>query len=336
MKVPYQRPQLKKGAIPIIFPNCPKYLTKKKVMPRKILNRRCQENLCENRRERVNEDDLNSIVTESQQNSITLNSEFNNLFENKKLSGLNDSWAIFPCAEEGDSKTILFSQNSVKNQIPVFYKQVILNENFELKYFFGNKHLKIDGLVNAVSSIQETIDAINYFSKISLCLGGPISSSFQSVINTTECAYIDHTSKNWRHNKCTFLNAEYDSQSQCKFCKSLYKTFNRIIAKTNTIKKRRRTTAFGLKASQHILKKSAVEKYLLSKKVKKLKSTVEILKKNCEEVKKKYIKLSEEDFENKLDKLGFPHQQKLLINECINLSHFKTKTSRRYTSEWIT
>ncbi|KAL1509794.1 hypothetical protein ABEB36_004476 [Hypothenemus hampei] len=217
--IPYQRPQLKKGAVPSIFPDCPKYLAKKEInLTIHRSTKGIQINLNESCNIENQDDANNAIILDNEEPAAKL-AEFDCLFISKTLP-LDDIWAVLSCNENTlpagkvGERTVLFSQNSVEKQTPVFHRQVVLNDKLELKYFFA-----------------ELTSAINKFSKLSICFGGPSSDSFESLINVTQCAYIDNISHTWRHRNCTLVNAE--ENFQCRFCKNLFITFTKIYAKKN-------------------------------------------------------------------------------------------------------
>ncbi|KAL1516550.1 hypothetical protein ABEB36_000456 [Hypothenemus hampei] len=185
----------------------------------------------------LGQEEIHYTIKQEDEELETKLSEFDCLFISKTLP-LDDIWAVFSCAEDSlttTERTVLFSQNSVKKQIPVFHKQVILNDKLEMKYFFGSREINVDNqLPIRVFCLAEAISAINNFSKLSICSGGPSLDSFQSLINVIECAYIDNASETWRHRNCTLVHSE--KSFQCRFCKNLLSTFMKIYA-TQNVKK---------------------------------------------------------------------------------------------------
>lgn len=367
MLVPFQRPRLKKGAVPKHFPLSPSYLYPNRKRDRRIVKQYGSAQAVrhvpailkktvapvETDNELVNEIDVPFTtvqddsavekenihhVTEDKE-TIQENSEdiFMDLHSQKENLTLNTYWAVFPC-NDSFKKYILLSQMSVKNGIPMLERQLVVSESLELKYYFGKKEFKDVQQLPACATCKTDIEqAAKCFSELYFCYGGPPSHMYSEVIGITECAYIDTTSATWRHKNCTLFTNPLNSK-QCAFCVSLYTRFKNNLQTVNRPRTRIRRKLMGNMLnnnSEAVIQRNKIERYKLIRAETRIRIQLEKLQSRVKELENDFWELSETSVEDKLRAMNVPEEQIVVITECINAAKCTDKRARRYSHQWI-
>lgn len=127
------------------------------------------------------------------------------------------------------------------NVTPYVRKQITVNMNLEVKYFYKSQQLNYAG-ENVIDSIEAVENIITIFDKMKICIGGP---SFETYKPGTFLCNIAHSEQfRWRHNNCELIVHETDVCQQCKklghtfaVWKHRSKTKMSVLAKLRSVKR---------------------------------------------------------------------------------------------------
>ena len=246
-----QKPYLKKGSVPTIFPNCPKYLTKdkkKRKSPKKrqspktrsatldfsdkqIKKRKILEEISSNKSEIGDScgsvdtgsvEPENNLIEEEKQkrDRLTL---FSLVFTEKHIVKIPTAWQRRD-SDDGDTPAIEFTQSTsrkIKDEIRfISSKQLVFYHDMQVHAEVLGLKLdleKIGFTGKYVSSIQELERLIEMFDNVKVCSGCALPNSIAKV--ETSFA-IEDISKCLRHLNCSLVLPKNSKCSCCISCKN--------------------------------------------------------------------------------------------------------------------
>ncbi|XP_076299767.1 uncharacterized protein LOC143218463 [Lasioglossum baleicum] len=292
----------------------------------------------------VNESNCVSVIDEKTENNISsINSS--NTCTNYNFIGREffkivsnchyiTSWAIHKVEEPrkmliAAKITPVFTKESMI--APIIEKQVVLEENGKCQTFILNKLLDLgDNHVNSLEEFQLLIRKVDSWH---VCVGGPSISQYKNVNSIT--AYKDITNK-WRHNLCKLV---LERGIICKECLKVERTLRRqlgVLTKSKCPAKINLTLSLPIRTHIKAMKEEArVTKQALRRS----KIRCQALKDEIRNARNEIAKISETGLEESLtkhqEKYGIPHNQELIIKECLRASKYKSPKGNRYNNEWL-
>ncbi|KAH7964173.1 hypothetical protein HPB51_027589 [Rhipicephalus microplus] len=356
-----RRAGLSKDAVPSIFEGAPSYLSRKIKSPRKQVKRlalpvAASVSSCNNNSSNLpttashievspadnmetSSDDSCCVTKTGESNSC--DSVFERLFSAVSCVSLpQPSWAAHLINLAG-VRDVVFIDAAVAHRTSdgssvLFNRKALhVKSNMEVQVYILDK--LIDSAAIGVSpfatSALEVESMLKVVDGIDVCRGGPSLKDFPDV--SPECAFVD-CQKSWRHNKCLLVTP---GGAICRLCSGLVDTLRihadrrAARAKQGIPLKRFRlsvvpTQQQKLSALRHA--RSAVQRSRA-----RLAKRNKLLLEQLQAAMKELTDLQEQDIKEKLKGFDIPPAQLLLIEECVSVARCASKTSRRYTDDWI-
>ncbi|XP_075526178.1 uncharacterized protein LOC142557858 isoform X1 [Dermacentor variabilis] len=315
--IPRDKWALKEDAVPCLFPNCPKYLSKpsKKrklptVRPAREVKRRKKQNGGENENAVPNESDHSERVR-STDDAVAIESPaslFAELSTIAKAGERVEGWST----EAVDDTVVLFKL-VLENAIPRIEKAVTISSDLELTVS-ANGLLVPSSIYATNTSVQRTSlrdlkYLLSYTDQMKPCEGIP-AKLYPEIESSTVATKGGET---WRRKTCTVISLN----TTCPECKMLSKLFMDRMKKRQHRKPRQRSIC--LKP----LRRKAIRATL---KREKLKHELAVVKNSLHNI-------TEAKIDSALHIL--PAKQQLLFKTALMASRARAKKGRRYDNEWL-
>lgn len=224
-QVVYKIPRLKEGAIPSIFPNCPKYLSNS-LNPRKLplIRRSSPKNP---KADKKKDPKMNCSFTSDQSKVIGIIDSIE-IFSFSKLQE-NINSIVFPngwSRHDIPGKLIMFSFFIVKTKdilienyvpTPILYKRVCLGFNLNVQCFVMNMSVNTDLFgSNKLNCSKDLEDILKQFDTSIICKGYKL----KEKLLHSKTTYTDPAG-NFRHIMCPLI---LNQNNDCKYCNKAIQT----------------------------------------------------------------------------------------------------------------
>ncbi|XP_049276172.1 LOW QUALITY PROTEIN: uncharacterized protein LOC125760320 [Rhipicephalus sanguineus] len=313
--IPRGKWALKEDAVPRIFPNCPKYLSKparKRKAPtvRTPTRPKRKKDKTDTDQEAATPDfGVPNDSSAGSENSVTLENNtqlFSELSDIAAAGQRIQGWSL-----EVVGTTIVLYKLAMREEIPEIDRAVVVSKRLTLsvsaKGQLVTSAVYSTGAGIELKSCDDLKCLLSRIERLNICEGCP-AYNYPHVLSSSVAVKNGET---WHRKSCTVLCLT----AVCQECSSLSKLFSR-----------RRKTSNSLQS------KSTKVKSLRRRAIR---ATIqrEKLKKEIATVKKQLKNVTEERMERALDIL--PAKQQLAFKNAFQVAKAKAKNGKRYTEEWL-
>lgn len=205
------RPKLTDDAVPTLWPNCPKYLSRVSKPPRIRKERQWSAPVTRPSIPHETEEQEHVLQMIQTEPETTKADSFDYLWENVDNIDLPDrSWSKQAIEYKG-FKSLVFTESVVtgRKSHTVNRKQVVWDDTFGMHAYVFNRDLDPEALNGGhrqhSSSVQKVEELLRAFHAAIACRGGPsVKEHAEFPLN---CGHVDGLGK-WRHNDCALISRE--------------------------------------------------------------------------------------------------------------------------------
>ncbi|XP_029344634.1 uncharacterized protein LOC115033917 [Acyrthosiphon pisum] len=314
VEAPYKIPRLKENAVPSIFPNCPKYLSRP-LKHRKPPLLRINPDYIKKNNNLINQENIITV-----QNNIQLLS-FSRIQENINSIVIPKGWSTHII----EKQLIMFSYYSIKIEkqptyipTPFIFKRVCVGINLNIKcYKFG---------LEKICSIAELEELVKTFDNSSICSGFKVDDDIQS-----QKTFIDLAGTQ-RHFMCQYI---LEGSKKCEHCTRAERSLNRqkLRLKINNtphrirllVSHRYRNQLQRLRMRHNVTRNKKNRTMILNKK----------FKNNIFNLQKQISELTSISLEERLLKNAVPNNQRIALLQILSASQVNNKKGCRYSEDWL-
>jgi len=321
-QAPYKIPRLKENAVPSIFPNCPKYLSRP-LKHRKPPLLRINPDYIKKNNNLINQENIITV-----QNNIQLLS-FSRIQENINSIVIPKGWSTHII-----EKQLMFSYYSIKIEkqptyipTPFIFKRVCVGINLNIKCYIMDK--EIDALkfgLEKICSIAELEELVKTFDNSSICSGFKVDDDIQS-----QKTFIDLAGTQ-RHFMCQYI---LEGSKKCEHCTRAERSLNRqkLRLKINNtphrnrllVSHRYRNQLQRLRMRHNVTRNKKNRTMILNKK----------FKNNIFNLQKQISELTSISLEERLLKNAVPNNQRIALLQILSASQVNNKKGCRYSEDWL-
>ncbi|XP_077502979.1 uncharacterized protein LOC144113650 [Amblyomma americanum] len=356
-----RRAGLSKDAVPSFFEGAPSYLSKKIKSPRKhvkrlalpvaasVSDRNSDSSSALMSASNIDvfpadsmetSSDDNACVAKSSENDSS-HSSFEQLFSGVSCISLpQPSWAAHLINVAGVRDVVFIDaavahRTSDGSSVLFNRKAVHIKSDMTVQVYIFDKLIDPTavGISPVATSPLEVQTMLKVVDNTDVCGGGPSLKDFPDV--SPECAFVD-SQKNWRHNKCLLVTSR---GAICRLCSGLADTL-RIHADRRAARAKQQIPFKRFRllvgpVQQQKLSALRRARSALQRSRARLAKRNKLLLGQLQAAMKQLTDLHEQDIKEKLKGLDIPPAQLLLLEECIAAAKCASKSSRRYTDDWI-
>lgn len=188
-------------------------------------------------------------------------------------------------------------------------------------------HRQLDeDAIDKVESVSQFEKLLIKFDQIPICFG--FANENDIDLRRTRY-YRDEFSRTTRHNSCDYTLISTSSNGYlgrtincCGLCKNAGKAIRYLqrVVKTVTTSRKK---SFNRNSENCRKRERRLRRRLVS------------LKMELKEAKDKIKVVNDEEVQHKIEKMNLSCAQKMLVMECIKMTRYKEKSSRRYSASWL-
>ncbi|KAH7938361.1 hypothetical protein HPB49_022801 [Dermacentor silvarum] len=223
-----------------------------------------------------------------------------------------------------DGSSVLFNRKALHTKSNMEVQVYILDKLIDSAAIgvspFATSSLEVESMLKVVDGID-------------VCRGEHSLKDFPDMY--PECAFVD-CQKSWRHNKCLLVTP---GGAICRLCSGLIETLiihaDRRAARTKQGIPLKRFRLSVVPTQQHKFSAWRHARSALQRSRARLARCNKLLFGQLQAAMKQLTDIQEQDIKKNLKGLDIPPTQLLLIEECVLVARCASKTSRRYTHDWI-
>ncbi|KAH8025845.1 hypothetical protein HPB51_012877 [Rhipicephalus microplus] len=351
-----RKASLSKDAVPTIFPDCPRYLSKKEKQRKRPAERRDINGSIKKHRKQSQELG-DSLLLDPPESGATASgvllhdctsaplaavSTFDELFGSPASVEVPSTTWGFHRLQVDELRNVVFSelrrvresQCAADTSHIVPWKLLEINQDMQLSVVLMGRPVspEVLGFDLEVSTINDITTLLKNLENLHHCGGGQTANEYPHA--QLECALVDVCGR-WRHRKCAQV---LSANGACQRCAGLSDTL-RVHQKRALLRKNEKgaRTIFRMSNFRNSEKVRVFRRaqYALKRAKDRLTKRIKGLQQALKTMQDQFASISNKSLQEKLEKLDVPNAQLMVIHECIAAAKATGKKNRRYTENWL-